>query len=69
MPQEEPVRILYTHTEISLRELLKENKILAQIKEGTKILLLEGKNLSDLNQIIPPGKKIAVISIDVLGGG
>ena len=69
MPQEEPVRILYTRTEMSLRELLKENKLLVSVKEGTKIILLEGKNLTDLDRIIPLGKKIAIISIDVLGGG
>lgn len=69
MPKEEPVRIIYAHNEISLRELLKENHILDLVKRGNKIILLEGKNLTDLDLIVPSGKKIAVISIDVLGGG
>jgi hypothetical protein len=43
--------------------------MLVSVKDGTKIILLEGKNLTDLDRIIPLGKKIAVISIDVLGGG
>jgi hypothetical protein len=43
--------------------------MLEAVKHGTKIILLEGKNLSDLNQHVPAGKKIAVISIDLLGGG
>jgi hypothetical protein len=69
MTKEEPVQIIYSNNEKSLRELLKENNMLDQIKMGNKILLLEGKNLTDLDLIIPSGKKIAVISIDVLGGG
>lgn len=69
MTKEEPVQIIYSNNEKSLRELLKENNMLDQIKMGNKILLLEGKNLTDLDLIIPSGKKIAIISIDVLGGG
>ena len=69
MPKEEPVQIIYSNNEKSLRELLKENNMLDRLKMGNKILLLEGKNLTDLDLIIPSGKKIAVISIDVLGGG
>lgn len=69
MPKEELVQIIYSNNEKSLRELLKENNLLDRLKMGNKILLLEGKNLTDLDLIIPSGKKIAVISIDVLGGG
>jgi hypothetical protein len=69
MTKEEPVQIIYSNNEKSLRELLKENNMLDQIKMGNKILLLEGKNLTDLDLIISSGKKIAIISIDVLGGG
>jgi hypothetical protein len=69
MTKEEPVQIIYSNNEKSLRELLKENNILDRLKMGNTILLLEGKNLTDLDLIIPSGKKIAVISIDVLGGG
>ena len=39
------------------------------VQQGTKIILLEGKNLSDLDQLVPAGKKIAIISINLLGGG
>jgi hypothetical protein len=52
-----------------LHTLLQQHGILKAVKQGTKIILLEGKNLSDLNQHVPAGKKIAVISIDLLGGG
>jgi len=52
-----------------LRTLLQQHGLLEAVQQGTKIILIEGKNLSDLNQHIPAGKKIAIISIDLLGGG
>ncbi|GAH01010.1 unnamed protein product, partial [marine sediment metagenome] len=33
------------------------------------IVLSEGKSLTNLDMVISPGKKLAVISFEVLGGG
>ena len=65
----QPVQIIIPTNEKSLRDLLKENNVLDKVKMGNKIILLEGKSLTNLDLIIPPGKKLVVISFDVLGGG
>jgi hypothetical protein len=52
-----------------LRVLLQQHGILDAVQQGTKIILMEGKNLADLDQLVPAGKKIAIISINLLGGG
>ena len=65
----QPVKIIISKNEKSLRNLLKENNMLIQVENGDKIVLMEGKSLTDLDLIIPSGKKIVVISFSVLGGG
>ncbi len=65
----QPVKIIIPKTEKSLRNLLKENNVLIQVKNGHRIVLMEGKSLTDLDQVIPLGKKIIVISFSALGGG
>ncbi len=65
----QPVKTIISKNEKSLRSLLKENNVLIQVKNGDKIVLMEGKSLTDLDLMIPPGKKIVVISFSVLGGG
>ncbi len=65
----QPVKIIIPKNEKSLRNLLKENNVLIQVKNGRRIVLMEGKSLTDLDQVIPLGKKIVVISFSVLGGG
>ncbi len=65
----QPVKIIIPKNEKSLRNLLKENNLLIQVKNGHRIVLMEGKSLTDLDQVIPLGKKIVVISFSVLGGG
>ena len=65
----QPVKIIIPKNEKSLRNLLKENNVLIQVKNGDKIVLMEGKSLTDLDMMIPSRKKIVVISFSVLGGG
>ena len=64
-----PVRIIISNKETSLGNLLKENNLFDHVKNGKKIVLLEGKSLMNLDLIVPPGKRLVVIAIDVLGGG
>jgi len=65
----QPIKIIIPKNKKSLRNLLKENNVLIQVKNGHRIVLMEGKSLTDLDQVIPLGKKIVVISFSVLGGG
>jgi len=65
----QPIKIIISKHKKSLRNLLKENNVLSQVKSGDKIVLMEGKSLTDLDLMIPPGKKIVVISFVILGGG
>ena len=64
-----PVRIIISNKETSLGNLLKEHNLFDHVKNGKRIVLIEGKSLMDLDLILPPGKRLAVIAIDVLGGG
>lgn len=65
----QPVHVVTAEHETTLRNLLQANKLLDLFKRGNTIILSEGKSLSDLDQVVPPGKKLAVISVEVLGGG
>jgi hypothetical protein len=65
----QPVQTIVSTKKEALRVLLQQHGILDAVQQGTKIILLEGKNLSDLDQLVPAGKKIAIISINLLGGG
>ena len=65
----QPVYIIITKHETTLRSLLQANNLLDLVKKGNTIVLLEGKSLMDLDLVVPPGKKLAIISFEVLGGG
>lgn len=65
----QPVHVIITKHETTLRSLLQSNDLLDVVKRGNTIVLSEGKSLTDLDLIVPPGKKLAVISFEVLGGG
>jgi hypothetical protein len=42
---------------------------LEEVEAGQRIVLLEGRSLTDLDHIVPPGKTLAVIAFHLLGGG
>lgn len=65
----QPVHVLIAKQEMTLRSLLQVNNLLDLVKKGNTIVLSEGKSLTDLDQVVPSGKKLAVISLEVLGGG
>ncbi|MCW4038750.1 MAG: hypothetical protein NWF13_08465 [Candidatus Bathyarchaeota archaeon] len=65
----QPVHVIITKQEMTLRSLLQSNNLLDLVKRGNTIVLSEGKSLTDLDLLVPPGKKLAVISFEVLGGG
>jgi hypothetical protein len=65
----QPVHVIITKHETTLRSLLQSNNLLDLVKRGNTIVLSEGKSLTDLDLLVPPGKKLAVISFEVLGGG
>lgn len=65
----QPVQTIISPKKEVLRVLLQQHGILDAVQQGTKIILMEGKNLADLDQMVPAGKKIAIISINLLGGG
>jgi hypothetical protein len=65
----QPVHVITAKHEMTLRRLLKTNDLLDLVKRGNTIVLSEGKNLTDLDMVVPLGKKLAVISLEVLGGG
>jgi hypothetical protein len=65
----QPVHVIITKHETTLRSLLQSNNLLDLVKRGNTIVLSEGKSLTDLDLVVPPGKKLAVISFEVLGGG
>jgi hypothetical protein len=65
----QPVHIIIAKQEMTLRSLLQANNLLDLVKKGNTIVLSEGKSITDLDQVVPPGKKLAVISLEVLGGG
>jgi hypothetical protein len=65
----QPVHVIITKQETTLRSLLQSNDLLDLVKRGNTIVLSEGKSLTDLDLVVPPGKKLAVISFEVLGGG
>jgi hypothetical protein len=64
-----PVRIITTDTPRSLRILLRQHGVLEEVEAGQRIVLLEGRSLTDLDHIVPPGKTLAVIAFHLLGGG
>lgn len=68
-PRITPVRVIETKDKIVLKDLLKIHCLLEEVESGKRIILFEGKSLSDLNMIISPGNKLAVIAFDLLGGG
>ena len=65
----QPVHIIIAKHETTLRSLLQANNLLDLVKRGNTIVLSEGKSLTDLDLVLPPGKKLAIISFEVLGGG
>jgi uncharacterized Zn finger protein len=65
----QPVHIIISKHETTLRSLLKDNELLDLVKKGNTIVLSEGKSLTNLDMVISSGKKLAVISFEVLGGG
>jgi len=65
----QPVYVIIANHEMTLRSLLQANNLLDLVKRGNTIVLSEGKSLMDLDLVVPPGKKLAVISFEVLGGG
>jgi hypothetical protein len=65
----QPVHVIIAKHETTLRSLLHANNLLDLVKKGNTIVLSEGKSLTDLDMVVPPGKKLAVISFEVLGGG
>ena len=68
-PKLVPVKVIETKEKIILKDLLKLHGLLEEVESGNRIILFEGKSLSDLNMSISPGNKIAVIAIDLLAGG
>ena len=64
-----PVIELFGKDNLSLRELLKLNNILSDVEAGRRIILVDGRHLSDLDEVILPGKKLVIVSIEALGGG
>ena len=64
-----PVKVIAANEQITLGKLLKLNGLFDEVKTGNRIVLLEGKSLTNFDMIISPGKKLAVISFEVLGGG
>jgi hypothetical protein len=65
----QPVHVIIAKQEMTLRSLLQTNNLLDLVKKGNTIVLSEGKSITDLDQVVLPGKKLAVISLEVLGGG
>jgi hypothetical protein len=65
----QPVHVITAKHETTLRRLLQANNLLDLFKRGNTLVLSEGKSITDLDQVVPPGKKLAVISVEVLGGG
>lgn len=65
----QPVRIIATDMPTSLRSLLKRHGVLEEVEAGRRIVLLEGRSLTDLDRVVPPGKTLAVIAFHLLGGG
>ena len=65
----QPVHVIIVKHEATLRSLLQAHNLLDLVKRGNTIVLSEGESLTDLNLVVLPGKKLAVISFDVLGGG
>jgi hypothetical protein len=65
----QPVHVITAKRETTLRSLLQANNLLDLFKRGNTLVLSEGKSLTDLDQVVTPGKKLAVISVEVLGGG
>ena len=68
-PRITPVRVIESEDKIILKDLLKIYGLLEEVESGRRIILFEGKSLSDLNVTISPGDKLAVIAFDLLGGG
>lgn len=65
----QPVRIITTDAPSPLRALLDRHGVLAEVEAGRRIVLLEGRSLTDLDRVVPPGKTLAVIAFHLLGGG
>jgi len=65
----QPVHVIISKHETTLRSLLQTNNLLDLVKKGNTIVLSEGKSLTDLDRVVSPGKKLVVISFEVLGGG
>jgi len=65
----QPVHVIIASHETTLRSLLQANHLLDLVERGNTIVLSEGKSLTDLDWVVPPGMKLAVISLEVLGGG
>ncbi|UCH37495.1 MAG: hypothetical protein JSV76_07455 [Candidatus Bathyarchaeota archaeon] len=64
-----PVKVIEVENTMPLRDLLSQHNLLDQVSSGNKIVLLEGYSLTDLDYLVPSGKQLAVILIDMLGGG
>jgi len=65
----QPVHVIVASQETTLRSLLQAHQLLERVERGNTIVLSEGKSLTDLDQRVPPGTKLAVIALEVLGGG
>jgi hypothetical protein len=64
-----PVIEILVTKKLTLRELLKLNEVLNDVETGRRIILVDGRHLSDLDEVILPGKRIVIVSIEALGGG
>jgi len=64
-----PVKEIVVTQKMALRKLLKLNQVLSDVEAGKRIVLFEGRNLSDLNEVLLSGKRIVIVSIGALGGG
>lgn len=65
----QPVHVIVASQETTLRSLLQAHHLLDLVERGNTIVLSEGKSLTDLDQAVSPGTKLAVIALEVLGGG
>ncbi len=65
----QPVHVIVASEETTLRSLLQAHQLLDLVERGNTIVLSEGKSLTDLDQAVSPGTKLAVIALEVLGGG
>ncbi len=65
----QPVHVIVASHETTLRSLLQAYHLLDLVERGNTIVLSEGKSLTDLDQAVSPGTKLAVIALEVLGGG